>query len=311
MEYFSIVTNQILLFVVYAIIGIIAVKAGVLDRVGLAYLSKIVARICLTCLLFVNTVKACRENDIRGYISVIFVAMFFFSILYCLGLVISRICHLEGEKRNLFRAGTMFSNTGFMGVPIAEAVFGSLGVLMAALYTVVGDIILWTWGVTMTMPEEKREKRSFYSIVKKILNPCLVAIFLGFLVGLTGIPVPKDIFEALGKVGAAASPLAMIYIGGILCYVDLKHGLLRREFILLIITKMCILPILLGRFLPLVPGVEREVAVYIGLMSALPMMVTVSLIAESNGSDSTYTAALAILTTAVSVVSLPLVFFFM
>lgn len=311
MNYFNIVSGQVSVFVIYSIIGIIAVKSGVLDRTGLAYLSKLVAKISLACLLFVNTMKASSENDISGYLSVIFVTILYFIILYLLGLFISSLCHLEGEKRNLFRAGTMFSNTGFMGVPIAEAVFGSVGVLMAALFTIVGDIILWTWGVNLTVPPERLEKRSFRSVVKKIFSPCLVAIFLGFLLGLMKIELPEKLYLAINGIGSTASPLAMLYIGGIMCYVDLKKGLVKKEFLLLIVLKMCILPILLARGLSLIPIIPHEVCVYIGLMAALPMMVTVSLVAESNGSDSTYTAALAIVTTAICIITLPLVCLFM
>nr|MCR5731882.1 AEC family transporter [Sphaerochaetaceae bacterium] len=285
--------------------------SGILDRTGLGYLSKLVARISLSCLLFVNTMKATKENDISGYLSVIFVTLLYFIILYFLGLFIAKICHLEGEKRNLFRAGTMFSNTGFMGVPIAEAVFGSVGVLMAALFTVVGDIILWTWGVNLTVPPEKLEKRSKKSIVKKIFSPCLVAVLLGFFMGLIGLSLPEKLHTAIKGIGSTASPLAMLYIGGIMCYVDLKKGLFKKEFIILIVLKMCILPILLARVLSFIPVIPREVGVYIALMAALPMMVTVSLVAESNGADSTYTAALAIVTTAVCIVTLPLVCLFM
>jgi len=311
MEYFSIVSNQILLFVIYAVIGIVCVKTNVLDRRGLLTLSKLVARVCLSCLIFVNMIKAVRENDVSGYLSVLVVAVFFFALLYVLGIVIANICHLEGEKRNLFRAGTMFSNSAFMGIPIIEAVFGSVGILMVALYTIVGDIILWTWGAGLTLPPDREEKRTLGSIVRKIMSPCFVALLLGLLVGFSPLNLPKDLIGAISKVGACASPLAMIYIGGILCFVDLKHGLFRKEFILLVIVKMCILPVLLERLLFNVPFVGREVAFFIGLMSALPMMVTVSLIAESNGSDSTYTAALVILTTALSVFTLPLVCLFM
>ena len=205
MEYFSIVSNQIILFVIYAIIGIITVKTKIMDRAGLLYLSKLVARVCLSCLIFVNMIKAVRENEVAGYLSVLIVAVFFFSFLYLLGLAIAHICHLEGEKRNLFRAGTMFSNSAFMGIPIIEAVFGSVGILMVALYTLVGDIILWTWGASMTVPPEREEKRSIESIVRKIMSPCLIALLLGLAVGLSPIQIPTDLHNAISKESAERS----------------------------------------------------------------------------------------------------------
>lgn len=307
MNYFSIVLEQIEIFVVYMLIGIFAVKLHFLDRNKLGVLSGCITKILLPLLIFTNTINGTTREQFLSSSVIILLAAVLYLVLYAVAAVLAKLLRIDCKHESLYRACTMFGNCGFMGIPIITALYPEQGGLYIAMYTVIDQLALWTVGTDLTAPADNTKKLSTSQRFRKMINPATVAILAGVFVVLTGIRLPSIIVTALSKTGAAASPLAMVYLGGVFCYIKIIDYLKLKEVYATIIVKMLLLPVLVYAVLSHIPAVDQNVAVTIGILCALPTMSSVAMMAESQHSDSDYATGFIFVTTLLSIVTLPVV----
>ena len=307
MSYFSIVSEQIEIFVVYMLIGIFAVKMHFLDREKLGMLSGCITKILLPLLIFTNTINGTTREQFLSSVVIILLAAVLYLALYAVATVMAKLLRIDGKHESLYRACTMFGNCGFMGIPIITALYPEQGGLYIAMYTVIDQLALWTVGMDLTAPAGEAKKLSTAQRFRKMINPSTIAILAGVFVVLTGIRLPSIIVTALAKTGAAASPLAMVYLGGAFCYIKIGDYLKLKEVYVTIVTKMLLLPILVCAILSHIQAVDQNVVVTIGILSALPTMSSVAMMAESQHADSDYATGFIFVTTMLSIVTLPVV----
>ena len=307
MNYFSIVLEQIEIFVVYMLIGIFAVKMHFLDREKLGMLSGCITKILLPLLIFTNTINGTTREQFLSSVVIILLAAVLYLALYAVSTVLAKHLRIDCRHKSLYRACTMFGNCGFMGIPIITALYPEQGGLYIAMYTVIDQLALWTVGTDLTAPVDNAQKLSTSQRFRTMINPATVAILAGVFVVLTGIKLPSIIVTALAKTGAAASQLAMVYLGGVFCYIKIIDYLKLKEVYVTIVVKMFLLPILVYAVLSHIPAVDHNVAITIGILCALPTMSSVAMMAESQHSDSDYVTGFIFVTTLLSIVTLPVV----
>ena len=307
MNYFSIVLEQIEIFVVYMLIGIFAVKLHFLNRDKLGVLSGCITKILLPLLIFTNTINGTTRKQFLSSSVIILLAAVLYLVLYAVAAVLAKLLRIDCKHGALYRACTMFGNCGFMGIPIITALYPEQGGLYIAMYTVIDQLALWTVGTDLTAPADNTKKLSTSQRFRKMIKPATVAILAGVFVVLTGIRLPSIIVTALSKTGAAASPLAMVYLGGVFCYIKIIDYLKLKEVYATIVVKMLLLPVLVYAALSHIPAADQNVAVTIGILCALPTMSSVAMMAESQHSDSDYATGFIFVTTLLSIVTLPVV----
>ena len=307
MNYFSIVLEQIEIFVVYMLIGIFAVKLHFLDRNKLGVLSGCITKILLPLLIFTNTINGTTREQFLSSSVIILLAAVLYLVLYAVAAVLAKLLRIDCKHESLYRACTMFGNCGFMGIPIITALYPEQGGLYIAMYTVIDQLALWTVGTDLTAPVDNTKKLPTSQRFRKMINPATVAILAGVFVVLTGIRLPSIIVTALSKTGAAASPLAMVYLGGVFCYIKIIDYLKLKEVYVTVVVKMLLLPVLVYAVLSHIPAVDQNIAVTIGILCALPTMSSVAMMAESQHSDSDYVTGFIFVTTLLSIVTLPVV----
>lgn len=309
MTYFSIVLEQIFTFVIYAAIGIIAVKAKVLNKDGLGVMSRFITKIALPLLIFTNTINSASKEQFLNALPIMLATVLMYLLLYLLALALAKAFKLQGNERNVYRACSIFGNNGFMGIPIVAALFPKQGLIYIALFTVVDQMVLWTTGMTLTAPVEQTSTMNFTDKLKKMVNPATVGITLAVIGIFLNIKLPASLNTALTKTGAISTPLAMIYLGGIFCYTDIRKYLKRTEIYAAVILKMCVFPVLFFYLLKLIPGITQDIAVTMSVFSALPTMTTIAMLAQTQKSADEYSAGMVFMTTLFSIVTLPLVCF--
>lgn len=293
MAYFSIVLSQIIGFVIYILIGIAAVRMRVLGSRSLGVFSRFITRISLPLLLFSNTLNGATRQQFISALPVLAVTVLMYFLLYLLCLFLARLFGLKGNENHVYRACAMFGNIGFMGIPIVAAVFPEQGMLYIALFTVIDQLLLWTLGVNLTAPVDRE-------------NAMSIAIVLAIVGIFTGIELPAPVNTALTKAGALTTPLAMIYMGGLFCYIDIPRYIRKKEFYGAVAIKMCLFPPLFYMLCQTL-GVVHDVTVTMSLLSALPSMAAVVMLAQNQHSAGNYAAGMILVTTLCSIVTLPLV----
>lgn len=306
MDHFSIVAGQMAVFIVYASIGALCAKGGVLSRDGLRMLSLFITRAALPLLIFVNTVRGQTREAFLAAAPLLLLSAVFYVALFAAAAAIARPLPLSGARARLYRACCMFGNGGFMGIPIILSLFPEHGGLYIAVYTVVDQLILWTVGLDLTAPEAGNGM-PLAARLRRTLNPATLAILAGLFLVFTGLSLPDPLMTALSSVGNTATPLAMIYLGGMFCGIRLAEYLRRIETYALVAGKMCLLPLAIHAALAACPFIPEEIALLFPVICGLPTMAAVSMMAESQRGDGAYAAGMTFATTLFSAATLPAV----
>ena len=306
MEQFFIVLNQIGIFLILIIFGILAVKFGILDEHSLGSVSKLVMRMALPAYIFINTAEGATRQGLAESLMVIPLAIALYLMLFLLSLLLEKVFHLKGNRGHVFRAIVMFGNVGFMGIPLVVELYPDTALLYISLFTILDQGRFWTYGVSLTKPVSDQKEKISLKNLKNLLSPALVAILGATVLVLLNVHLPKILTTTLSKLGTASMPLSLLYIGGMLSMTDVRKVLRCGELYAEIGLKMLVLPIVFFLVMKLCQ-VPADMAGTMTFLTGLPAINMVAMLSKNNGSDGDYAVCAVMMTTLACLVTLPLV----
>jgi len=241
---------------------------------------------------------------------VIILSYFIIFLQIIIGKLSARILKLP-EKQAVIHILHMFlGNIVFLGFPLLDALFpGGEAILYAALYQLVMNTVLWSYGVFKLNPgsHEKGLKS-----LKKMLNPNTIALCIGLIMMILHLRLPYVLHQSLGGLGNTTLYLAMIYIGILLAKAHFFEIVRNPDVILLSVQKLFIIPILLlviFYFLFLFSGLKiNDIAFSVLILEAsMPCMTILVILARRYGADDRKAMENFVISTLLSVLSLPLI----
>ena len=126
--------------------------------------------------------------------------------------------HGEDTRRTLVLAA-VFSNAGFMGLPLEQAILGPRGVFFGAVYVVVFNLFIWSWGLWLMKGSAAGGQGTGAGglrrgdVWKMLLNPGVVGIALGFPLFLLSVRLPTVVAIPVHHLSNLNTPMAMVAIG--------------------------------------------------------------------------------------------------
>lgn len=292
--------QMILLF--YLAVGMYCVKVGLIDRDSKEKLVDIILRITLPCMIF-NSFNNPLTPEVMKQTALILVVAVSISILsFLLGKVIYN--KYPQKKKSILQYCTLVNNSGFLGMPMVSAVYGSEGLFAASIFIIPNRIFMWTAGLAMFTTADFRTKCK-----NILLNPCIVTVFLGIARRITGFPVPEFLDTAIANTDAVTTPLSMMVIGTMLIGVPwkklLEPSIFRLAFVRLIALPLVALYILnLIDAQPLLAGVSL-------ILTGMPAGSTSALLAAKYGADEDYASRCIVTTTIISLATIPVLMLFL
>ena len=301
MTTFDILLQQIGLFVIYILAGVILVRTKVLNKETLEPISKFVIKMALPVMIFINIIDGVDKEILSGSWPILLIAAGFYAVMYLVSFRMTKIFHLTEDRAGIYQAMMLFGNIGFMAVPVISNVFPGNGILYVSVFMIFDQLMLWTLGVKLTTP-----LGSGRFDPKKLINPATVAILIGMVLMLTEVRIPSLLDIGLQKIGATASPLAMIYIGGIFAELPLKKYLKELSLYGIVLVRMLLAAILMFLVLGFFP-VNEEIRLAMSLITGMPTMTAVVMMANASGLDGDYALGGVFITTVCGIVTLPFV----
>lgn len=260
MNTFSILTAQIGMFVIYMLAGVILIRTRVMNRENLEVISKFVIKLALPVMIFINTVNGVERKTLFHSLSIFLIAGIMYICLFLLSYISGIFFHLHGNHRQLYSTMSVFGNVGFMGIPIVTSIYPENGMLYICVFTIIDQLMLWTAGVRLTSGTDSQKNRFDF---RKLINPVTVSIFLAVICVLTGIRLPEVLNNSLQKIGQTATPLALIYLGGVFACIDVLKNIRRLDYYGIVILKMLLFPLFFYVLLGYLP-VSSEIRHYHG-----------------------------------------------
>lgn len=294
----SVIVNGVISLFLIILVGVYAAKKRIITKEINKGLTNILLKITLPCLVVSSFIfdlsDELKDNIIRCFI--------YSPLVLIISIVISYILliPIKGEKKIIIQFANVFSNCGFIGFPIVFSIYGNEGVIYASIFNLFFTAFLWTYGVILFNGKMKRE-----DIKKVLLNPAIVAVFIGLIIMIFGFDIPSVLSSTLDLVGNMTSPLSMIIVGVILGNAKIISYLKDKTIYYSAFLKLIIMPCILILISRLLKDTSLVIKILI-IVTAMPAAAMTSILAESFDKESEYSAVIVFITTLFSVITFPI-----
>ena len=220
-------------------------------------------------------------------------------VLIGTGILVGRLVwrNVPEDKHPILAYATAFPNCGYLGYPVLGGLFGSEGIIYVAIFVMVFNIYMWTFGIWLFTGKTSKWYTPF-------LRPALIAVAIGIAIFIFQIKLPQPIYNALSMVGGMTSPLAMLLVGAYLADSKLKEIFTEKYNYLLSLLRFVLWPTIM--FFALKPFNLGEV-MYAScvLLSAMPAAANTVILATRYDKNPRFASELVAFTTLISMASIP------
>lgn len=292
--------NQIVIMFFLILIGIVCYRTNLIDKETNRKLSDIVLLLVNPFVIFVSYQRKFESTLLTGLLISLLLAMIthFFGIL-----VTSLVLRKKNHEADIAieRFSVVYSNCGFIGIPLVNGFFGSEGVFYITAYITMFNLFVWTHGMITVSGRSDRK-----SIIKAILSPSIIATVIGFAFFILKLMLPDTIYRACAYVGELNTPLAMIVAGSTIAQTNFLKLIGKLRIYYISFLKLLFVPIVMLLLFSLFPIPDKVLLTSI-LAAACPTGATVSLFAIRYGKNYLYASEMFGMTTILSLVTIPLV----
>jgi malonate transporter and related proteins len=303
---------QSIIEVVLPIFAIIAAgygcgRSGVLGEASSEALNRYVYYVALPALFFASTANAPLATVFNAPLIAAFVGGIVLSAALAVA-VGATLFRLRGRERVLHGMAAIFSNTGYMGIPLLTALFGAPGILPAVIGTLCTGAVVMPLTMAALQVAGRGEESAGSGIRRTVgivaRNPMVVATALGvtwaLVVGPETLPVPAARF--LDMLAVTAGPCALFAMGLFMVGRSISRGLV--ESLWLSLVKLAVQPALTMALATLVLDLDPFLTACAVILAGLPTGTLVFVVAQRTGVYVQRATAVIMITTGLAVASL-------
>lgn len=236
-----------------------------------------------------------------GYIAVIMLAIFVVSYLISIFLV--RVTKMDKAHSYLFIFMIMFANTGFMGLPIINAVYGQDATFFASIAEMVNDILIFSIGI-MLIQKASGKKEGLN--IKDLLTPGMVGVLIGFALFLFNVQLPGFLGDSINIIGAATTPITMIAIGMQIGRMKVKDIFSGGTIYIMSFVKLILLPLIAYLIFYIILKDTSLLANVVVMDFAMPAAMCTAIFSQQYGADYQFASKGVLISTLFSIVTIPL-----
>lgn len=297
MDFTGLFEMQGMLFTIM-ILGYIFRKAGMISDEGKSLLTDLVLYVTLPASIIKSFQIEFNHQILVSCIVVIVVAARIQVGAWLLGMILYP--GFPDERKKVLQYATICSNAGILGNPIAEGIFGSMGLLYASIYTIPQRTFMWSIGLTYftQAPDMK-------TLIKKVsTHPCIVSVVIGMLIMVFQIPVQGFLSLTIKNIAGGNTFLAMSLVGTILAEVPFR-SLPEKDTVYYSFIRLFFIPFLvyLACHFAQVDSLVTGVSV---VLSGMPSASVTAVLAAKYGKDEVFATKCVVLSTLLSMVTVPL-----
>lgn len=281
------------------LIGVICSKTGIISRESNKDLSKFVLQVVNPIVIFTSYQMEYREELVRNLLITFVLSLLAFAVM--IGASYLLIRKKEGRESAIERFSAIYSNCGFMGIPLMHALFGDEGVFYLTAFITVFNLIVWTHGIILISGERDMKK-----VVKVFYSPTIIAIVAGVAAFFAQIKIPSVPMAALDFVADMNTPMAMLVSGVTMADTNIVELLRKPRVYYISLLKLLVIPAFLVLILsPL--GIDEKVRMTVIVASSAPPAAMCTLQCIRYNKNSLYASELFSAGTILSIASLPLI----
>lgn len=296
---FETVFTQVVILFILIFLGFILNKTKILNDTSVKGITDVVLYI-VTPAAIINSFIREFSPDLLENLGIGLIATFLAHIVFIL-LSLLLIRSKEISRKKVLQFGIIFSNCGYMSLPLLQAVLGNEGVFYAATYIAVFQVITWSYGVFLMGDGLKT-----VTLKKAILNPGIIGFAIALLIFILQIPMPTVLRAPVSYMASLNTPLPMIIIGYHLANSNILAGLKDLNLLFSVLLKLAVFP-LITVFGFYVCGLKGTMPIALTICASAPTAAISTMFAEKFGRDTSLSVTAVSLSTLLSVISMPLI----
>lgn len=296
---FIVISQQIIILFVLVVAGFVCGKAKLINEQGIKSCTNIVLYLATPCVIISSFIRK-FSNALLGDLLISLALSF---LIHFVAIVVANVAFPaknRTDKSAVMHYAVVFSNAGYMGLPLQAALLGEEGVFFGASYVAVFNIMCWTYGLWCM----SKESGSFSA--KRLINPGVISVIIGIVIFMFSIPVHPNIRIALTHLGNLNTPVPMLIIGYYLSKANLSSALKNKSVYAVASLRLILVPIIsLG--LMYILGIRSTMLVSMTIGAAAPVATATSMFALLFGRDEQTSVNLVSVTTVLSLVTMSVI----
>jgi malate permease and related proteins len=299
-----IILQQMIIFLIMMIVGLIARKCGMITTDNQKQLSAIVVNIANPAMILTGAMSATEKMQGKELFFAFGIAVGLSMLMIIIAQFLPALLRYPKQSRNVINMMLVFSNISFMGMPMISGIYGNQAVIYVTLFLIPFNVLFYTYGI-QTISVNKREGSKFD--FSKMINPGVIACIIAIILYFVNLSVPYVISKSIIMVSGLTGPLGMMLIGASWLDINFKELLTDVQLIIFTLLKMIVLPVVI--LLVLKQFVDNKVLLGVCLvMLATPAGNMIAMFASQHDEKNFMHATKGIsLTTVFSVITLPIV----
>ncbi len=303
MELASKVLTQVIVMFLLIAVGYICDKVGLVTRRGIKQMTDIVLLIVSPAVI----IQAYNQDFNPTLAKNLGIAFLYAIISHVVMILLSRFLFSRKNpgKYHIDRVCSIYTNSGFMGIPLILSVLGDEGVFYGSAFIALFNIFLWTQGVSAIRGHREGPVKPKELAKQLLLNPGVIGILIGFLIFFTPLSLPDALGQAVGHIANLNTPLAMIIIGTYIARANILRALKEWRIYYTSFIRLIAFPLLMIPMYLLIPS---DSLVYLAnfIAMACPAAAATSMLAAKYGGDALYASKIIAISTVLSVLTIPL-----
>ncbi|HOJ99184.1 MAG: AEC family transporter [Treponemataceae bacterium] len=300
------VFNQVLVLFLLILIGYGGRKTQAIEDTAVGHFSRFILHISLPALILASLQRPFSQELLQEALITLALSFALYGLYFLVAVLYPLAIPLFPQERGVHRYALIFSNVGFMGFPVVEALLGQGALFHLAIFNIPFNVLAFSIGAWLIAREGKRQVVLSW---KTFVNPSVVATLLGFLLFVGSVKLPESLYRTIKMTGDITSPLSMIVIGAILARMDVRKIVGRWQYYVTVLVRLLGLPALVGALLYAV-GLRGLLWVLPTIITAMPVAANTSILADVYGADAECASSLVFLSTLFCVATIPLVVLF-
>ena len=307
----TIVIGQMCVMLLLLLTGYYLFRKKKLNDASSRHISGLVANVCNPAALLCSAFDDGPRLSVGQLGYAFAVTLLLYAILLAASLLFWRLLKIEPKEAHVYHFLTVYGNVGFLGIPLVSAVLGSSALIYVSLNNLIYNVLFYTAGLSLI--RKKAGVKTGSGIKERfgrLVNVGTVSALLTLLFYLSRISISSVFTDALNYTGRATTFLSMLVLGTAVAQMPLKELFCHIKDYLFLALRLLLLPIgcvlLLRCFVtdPLLLGT-------CALLLAVPCGNLPLMSSREYGLDSDTHARTIVLSTLLSVITIPVVVLFL
>ncbi len=295
---FETVFTQVVILFILIFLGFTLTKTKVFTEKGIKGMTDLVLYLVTPCVMIKSFAREFNPHLLKNLL--ISIGLTF--LIHLVFILISKIVlrSKNTKRQNVLQFSVIFSNCGFMAIPLLQALLGDDGVFYGSGYIAAFQVAIWSYGVYLVGGKKS------VTAGKMIINPGVIGFVLALAVFCVGIPLPKVILEPISYMASLNTPLPMLIIGYHLANSNVLQGLKDIKLLFACALRLFILPMIAFCMFYLF-DLRGTLPLALSICASAPTAALVTMFASKFEGDTALSVTTVSLTTLLSIASMPIV----